>query len=67
MFTASAATHSSQGIATEGVRRVKENQKAELLLKKSPTIQKGGGGKKGKISPLKIPHFFFQENPLELG
>lgn len=60
MFTASAATHSSQGIATEGVRRVKENQKAELLLKKSPTIQKGGGGGgKGKISPLKIPHFFF--------
>lgn len=32
MFAASSATHSSQGIATEEVRGVKENQKAELLL-----------------------------------
>lgn len=39
-FTASSATHSSQGIATERVKGVKENQKAELLLKKPrPTVQ----------------------------
>lgn len=34
MFTASSATHSSQGIATEEVKGVRENQKAELLFKK---------------------------------
>lgn len=58
MFTASAATHGSQGIATEGVRRVKENQKAELLLKKSPTIQKGGV-KKRQNKPSKNTSFLF--------
>lgn len=36
MFTAASATHSSQGIATEGV---KENQKAELLFKKKKGLQ----------------------------
>jgi len=40
MLTASSATHSSQGIATEGVKGVKETQKAELLLKKKrPAVQ----------------------------
>lgn len=39
MFTAASATHSSQGIATEGVKEVKENQKAELLFKKKKGLQ----------------------------
>lgn len=42
MFTTSSATHGSQGIATEGVKGVKENQKAELLFKKSPSVQGKG-------------------------
>lgn len=53
MFTASAATHSSQGIATEGVKGVRENQKAELLFKK----KKAYSSRQSKISFLKISSF----------
>lgn len=55
MFTASSATHSSQGIATEGVKEVKEIQKADLLQKK----KKAYSSRQSRISFLKIPSFFF--------
>lgn len=63
MFTTSSATHSSQGIATEGVKGVKENQKTELLLKKKALQFKG---KQNKLSKNTLFLFLGESNRIML-
>lgn len=64
MFTTSLATHSSQGIATEGVKGVKENQKTELLLKKKGPQFKG---KENKLSKNTLFLFLGESNRIMLS